>query len=126
MYLQSEEQDGKPSCTHGEAPADTLWGIEERRTSAEVRASRELSGSLAHPGGNGGGVQSAVSPPDVSAASLVSDATGRRSAGGGGASTAFVRQNSLRIMRSPGRAIPAKWFGSVRQRCQAPGQFLLI
>jgi hypothetical protein len=33
----AEVQDGKPSCTHGEAPADTLWGIEERRTSAGVQ-----------------------------------------------------------------------------------------
>lgn len=33
----AEEQDGKPCCTHGEAPADTVWGIEERRTSVGVQ-----------------------------------------------------------------------------------------
>lgn len=33
----AEEQDGKRPCTHGEAPADALWGIEERRTSAGVQ-----------------------------------------------------------------------------------------
>lgn len=72
----AEEQEGKRPCTHGEAPADTLWGGEERRTSAGVRASGEVSGSLAHPGGNGGGVQSSVPAPDVSATGSVSDAAG--------------------------------------------------
>ena len=33
----AEEQDGKRPCTHGEAPADAQWGIEERRTSAGVQ-----------------------------------------------------------------------------------------
>ena len=33
----AEEQDGKQPCTHGEAPADALWGIEQRRTSAGVQ-----------------------------------------------------------------------------------------
>jgi hypothetical protein len=34
------KQDG---CTHGEAPADVLWGLQGQRTSAGVRASGELS-----------------------------------------------------------------------------------
>jgi hypothetical protein len=33
----AEEQDEKRPCTHGEAPADAQWGIEERRTSAGVQ-----------------------------------------------------------------------------------------
>jgi hypothetical protein len=32
-----QKQEGKPTCTHGEAPADTLWGIGQRRTSAGVQ-----------------------------------------------------------------------------------------
>lgn len=31
------EQDRKPPCTHGEAPADALWGTTERHTSAGVQ-----------------------------------------------------------------------------------------
>jgi hypothetical protein len=33
----AEEQDEKRPCTHGEAPADAQWGVEERRTSAGVQ-----------------------------------------------------------------------------------------
>jgi hypothetical protein len=33
----AEEQEGKRPCTHGEAPADALWGVEQRRTSAGVQ-----------------------------------------------------------------------------------------
>lgn len=32
-----EKQEGKQPCTHGEAPADALWGVEQRRTSAGVQ-----------------------------------------------------------------------------------------
>jgi hypothetical protein len=32
-----QQQEGTPPCTHGEAPADTLWGIGQRRTSAGVQ-----------------------------------------------------------------------------------------
>src|SRR5262249_38708504 len=31
------KSDGERPCRHGEAPADALWGIEERRTSAGVQ-----------------------------------------------------------------------------------------
>lgn len=34
---EEQERDGEPPCTHGEAPADVLWGIQERRTSAGVQ-----------------------------------------------------------------------------------------
>ncbi len=33
----TQERDGTRPCTHGEAPADALWGIGERRTSAGVQ-----------------------------------------------------------------------------------------
>jgi hypothetical protein len=33
----AEEQEGKRPCTHGEAPADVVWGVQHRRTSAGVQ-----------------------------------------------------------------------------------------
>ena len=34
---QAEEAGTKPECSHGEAPADVLWGVQQRRTSAGVQ-----------------------------------------------------------------------------------------
>jgi hypothetical protein len=35
---QAEEDPEAVSCSHGEAPADALWGVQERRTTAGVQA----------------------------------------------------------------------------------------
>lgn len=34
---EEPERDGKQACTHGEAPADALWGLTQRHTSAGVQ-----------------------------------------------------------------------------------------
>ena len=39
--LQQQQEDGateEAACSHGEAPADALWGVQERRTTAGVQA----------------------------------------------------------------------------------------
>lgn len=41
-----QERKGEPRCAHGEAPADALWGIEERRTSAGVQQAVSYLGAL--------------------------------------------------------------------------------
>lgn len=33
----AQEHEGQRPCTHGEAPADAVWGVEQRRTSAGVQ-----------------------------------------------------------------------------------------
>ncbi len=43
---EEQERDREPACTHGEAPADALWGIEERRTSAGVQQAVSYLGAL--------------------------------------------------------------------------------
>jgi hypothetical protein len=35
---QRERETGEAACSHGEAPADALWGVQERRTTAGVQA----------------------------------------------------------------------------------------
>ena len=35
--LQVEETEGEHDCTHGEAPADVLWGVDEQRTTPGVQ-----------------------------------------------------------------------------------------
>jgi len=35
---QRERDPGEAACSHGEAPADALWGVQERRTTAGVQA----------------------------------------------------------------------------------------
>ena len=40
-YQCVDVAEGKERCTHGEAPADALWGVQERRTSSGVQ--REIS-----------------------------------------------------------------------------------
>jgi hypothetical protein len=43
---QEPECDGESACRHGEAPADALWGIQERRTSAGVQQAVSYLGAL--------------------------------------------------------------------------------
>jgi hypothetical protein len=43
---EEQEHDGELPCTHGEAPADVLWGIEQRRSSAGVQQAVSYLGAL--------------------------------------------------------------------------------
>jgi hypothetical protein len=43
---KEQARDGEPTCGHGEAPADALWGIQERRTSAGVQQIVSYLGAL--------------------------------------------------------------------------------
>jgi hypothetical protein len=43
---EEQQCDEEPPCTHGEAPADALWGIEQRRTSAGVQQAVSYLGAL--------------------------------------------------------------------------------
>ncbi len=74
---QASVQEG---CTHGEAPADQLWGVQGRRTSAGVRASGELSVCLLDAGGSCSHLQPVAPFTDVGAPSAELAAAAGRSA----------------------------------------------
>ncbi len=74
-----EDARGQEVCTHGEAPADLHWGLHGRRTSAGVRASRELFMCVLDTGRSCRDLQSAPPVADVSPPSAQSPAAAGRS-----------------------------------------------
>lgn len=78
------EEAEETTCTHGEAPADALWGVHERRTTAGVRASHGKPVRLADPARSRRHVQSPVAVRDVCTPGTDPDATDGRGIGTSG------------------------------------------